>query len=154
MDQKEGEGTPLQCSNCKLWKANAAFADIQQHKNCINTRVCLRCKERRKCKGTCGSLKTVDDFTPTEWEHAAWPSSTSGRCNDCLRSGNWKCKKCKKKIPNIEFTMWMRAHPTSNPDRTTRCNACMVLEQARQREEEGIRRSNMAQVVVLSAERD
>jgi hypothetical protein len=53
-----------------------------------------------------------------------------------------------------EFTMWVEDHPACNPDTTTRCNACMVLEQERKRQEEEIRRSNLAQVVVLSAERD
>ena len=33
VDQKEDAGTPLQCSNCKLWKATAAFPETQRHKN-------------------------------------------------------------------------------------------------------------------------
>ena len=113
--------------------------------------MCLSCKERRRCKGTCQALKTKDEFTPGEWEHAAKPSSTSGRCTVCLRSGNWMCKSCKKKKPKMEFAMWTDAHPTSRPDRTTRCDSCMLLLQKQQQQEEEIRKSNMAQVVILSS---
>jgi len=82
-----------------------------------------------------------------EWEHAAWPSSTRGRCTACMHSGNWTCKKCKHKKPRTEFAMWMEANPASNQDATTRCDSCMLLLQERLRQEEAMRKSNMAQVV-------
>jgi len=31
--QKEEAGTPLECSNCKWWKANEAFPETQRHTN-------------------------------------------------------------------------------------------------------------------------
>jgi hypothetical protein len=98
-------------------------------------------------------LNTKEEFTPGEWEHAAKPSSTSGRCTECLRSGNWTCKNCKKKKPKMEFAMWTDAHPTSRPNATTRCDSCMALLEEQRRHKEEIRKSNMAQVVVLDSRR-
>ena len=50
--------------------------------------------------------------------------------------------------------MWMETHPTSHQNPTTRCNSCMVRLQEQQRQEAEIRKSNMAQVVILSARHD
>ena len=97
--QKEEAGTPLECSNCKLWKVNEAFPETQRHKNCINTRVCLSCKERRRCRGKCQALKTQEEFSTGEWEHALWPSSSRGFCTKCMTHGNWTCRQCKFKKP-------------------------------------------------------
>jgi len=152
VDQKVDAGTPLQCSNCKLWKAEAALqTNNKQHKNCIHTRVCMSCKERRRCKGPCEASKTEAEFTAGAWEHALKPSSTQGRCTDCMRLGNWTCKRCKKKKPKPELCMWTEAHPNSKQDTTTKCNTCMLLLQDQQRQEEEKRKSNMAHVVVSSA---
>ena len=71
-------GTPLECTNCGLWKSLDSFEEAQRHPNKINTRVCEDCVERRKCKGVCGEAKTQENFTAAEWQHARWPSYCAG----------------------------------------------------------------------------
>ena len=46
--------------------------------------------------------------------------------------------------------MWMKEHPTSNPDSTTRCNSCVILLREQQEQEKEMRKQRMAQVVILS----
>ena len=56
----------------------------------------------------------------------------------------------KKEAENGIF-LCTKANPNTHQKPTTRCDSCMLLLQERQRQEEEMRKSNMAQVVVLSA---
>ena len=47
--------------------------------------------------------------------------------------------------------MWMEALPLSKQDATTRCNSCTPPLREQQRQEEDLRKSNMAHVVFMSA---
>ena len=122
--KREEAGTPWECSYCGLWKADGAFSPEQCSKYRINTRVCLNCVERRRCKGTCAALKTRLEFTPGEWQHAAKPASTQGRCNDCVLRGQvqkW-CAGCEKKYPQKDhFTDHMWSH---RGDQERKCRKC------------------------------
>ena len=90
----KAEGTLLECTNCGLWKAEEAFTKERRHANCVNTRVCADCVERRPCVA-CGLPKEEDEFTKGEWEHAGKPNKDRGKCRDC-RSYNQDTKKCSK----------------------------------------------------------
>ena len=146
VEQRVEAGTPLECSNCKLWKANAAFPDKQHHKNCINTRVCFSCKERRRCRGTCQALKTQEEFEYWQWEQAKWPSSQQGFCKECMTHGWWTCLQCRNKKPKEEFEKWKNKQTNNKRNHgKARCNGCV---EENERAEQEIKRSNIEQVAM------
>ena len=98
----KAEGTPLECTMCCRWEPEDAFAERYRKPNSINTRVCNNCIERRVCRG-CGDAKIFTDFSPGEWEHAAYQASEQGKCRDCIKYNRQTkpCSKCKRngKVP-------------------------------------------------------
>ena len=83
-------GTPFECTNCGIWKAAEAF-DMSQHSaNCVNTKVCLACIERRICC-ECKEAKDEKSFTPGEWTNAR-KGKERGKCRGCM-TRNQEAKK-------------------------------------------------------------
>ena len=123
----EHRGTPLECINCGLWKAEAAFDPKYHHKNTINTRVCKECKERRLCRdesGGCGFAKEEDAFTPGEWFHAGVGTPGRGKCKKCiLRNARTKiCSSCDADLPRTAYIgnkMW------NANDELRKCKNCV-----------------------------
>jgi hypothetical protein len=127
VERKKREGTPLQCNACFLWKTETAFEVRNRHPNCINTRICCDCEERRRCK-RCGQHKCEKEFSASEWQHARWSSDRQGNCRDCaIRSGTgqWMCRGCRKQKDKGEFMTWLQTQKYKTQKKTSRCNTCV-----------------------------
>ena len=63
---------------------------------------------RRQCVGACQQLKTEAEFTPSEWQHAAWRNSR-GKCRQCMERsvGRWRCQACKILLATSSFSKWL-----------------------------------------------
>ena len=96
VELKKAEGTPWECTKCKLWLTAECFRPGQLTHNSTNTRVCKNCIERRTCR-VCNVWLEEHEFTAREWISAqhgpslARKSITDGKCKDCKRNGLLKC---------------------------------------------------------------
>jgi hypothetical protein len=122
VDKKKRLDTPLQCNTCYMWKAEIAFKVAQRHPNCINTRVCIDCVEKRRCK-ECGEAKIETEFAQGEWTRARWKVDR-GLCKDCSKKerGRWRCIECKTQKDSVAFSAWVAGHASTNKKR--RCDVC------------------------------
>ena len=126
-------GCPLQCNTCLLWKAEEGFKSGDLHPNCLNSRVCVDCIEKRECR-QCGLVLEQSEFTASAWQRAFRKSDKQGKCTRCARQlkGQWKCVECQNSFEKINFSIWLE--PRKNKKKThfnTRCNTCQQGQNAK-----------------------
>ena len=109
VERKQDSGTPYECMNWHLWKAEEAFNDVDLSYQRFR-RVCKDCDEKRLCRGGCGRHLSKGSFTDKEWMEAGKPdtkkSSRQGKSKDCMRRNVEKpeCLKCHEKKPKDELS--------------------------------------------------
>ena len=117
-----GAGCPWQCSVCKKWAPEDAFAGTAQTNSFRSfSRVCATCRQRKPCH-RCRRLLPEEDFNKS-----AWKTRNADRriCKGCLHKArnHWACARCKIGKENTLFRRYTRKHP-SRPNGTQVCDAC------------------------------
>ena len=80
---KRDAGTPFQCTQCQQWKEENGFSNTNRNFRTTNTRVCLRCVEKRLCAGTCAQWLPESGFSAHQWLCARRPSMKA-KCLTCM----------------------------------------------------------------------
>ena len=117
-----GAGCPWQCSVCKKWAPEDAFAGTAQTNSFRSfSRVCATCRQRKPCH-RCRRLLPEEDFNKS-----AWKTRNADRriCKGWLRKArdHWACARCKIGKEKTLFRRYTRKHP-SRPNGTQVCDAC------------------------------
>ena len=115
-------GCPWQCSVCRTWAPEDAFAGTAQTNSFRSfSRVCATCRQRKPCH-RCRRLLPEEDFNKS-----AWKTRNADRriCKGCLRKArdHWACARCKIGKDKTLFRRYTRKHP-SRPNGTQVCDAC------------------------------
>ena len=123
VSRKDREGTPYRCNACERWKSERCFASQALNVNCLQTRVCTACVEKRRCKGVCGLWLEEHEFTPSQWSRTAWNTTEQGKCKKCMqRDQQRRCSLCKAFKSRKEYANnWQWEH---KDDKTRKCQNC------------------------------
>ena len=86
------DGAPWQCSVCSCWREPGQFPTKHQRAQCSFYRVCLTCKEQKKCD------LCERDLEENQFSKPQWTRTRSGQrvCTACqkLQHGQWTCAVC------------------------------------------------------------
>ena len=119
------EGVPWQCSVCTCWREPAQFPAKHQRASCQFYRVCLTCKEHKKCD-LCERRLEEKEFSKPQWKR-----TRSGQrvCSACQTHGHWTCSVCKTRRLHAHFSNWTQSR-TSGCNGRQKCNICIKLTRA------------------------
>ena len=108
-------GEKKQCQWCGDWHPENMFDPKVWRCRDPSDLWCDSCKEKRQCRGECGEMKALHEFTVAEWKQAAKLSSQRGRCRKCENYSkdvrlcsvckerlNYKTRKCDKCSQGVE----------------------------------------------------
>ncbi|CAK9055079.1 unnamed protein product [Durusdinium trenchii] len=119
--------TPWQCSVCKAWQDEAAFAKQYARPQCTFYRVCHTCEVQKPCC-KCGVAKPASAFGAS-----AWKARNADRrcCKDCAVkvTGHWRCGVCSEQKAREHFSAWTRQSTRQNGKQ--RCNPCFQATEIR-----------------------
>ena len=119
--------TPWQCSVCKAWQDEAAFAEQYARPQCTFYRVCHTCEVQKPCC-KCGVAKPASAFGAS-----AWKARHADRrcCKDCAVkvTGHWRCGVCSEQKAREHFSAWTRQSTRQNGKQ--RCNPCVQATEIR-----------------------
>ena len=119
--------TPWQCSVCKAWQDEAAFAKQYARPPCTFYRVCHTCEVQKPCC-KCGVAKPASAFGAS-----AWKARHADRrcCKDCAVkvTGHWRCGVCSEQKAREHFSAWTRQSTRQNGKQ--RCNPCVQATEIR-----------------------
>ena len=119
--------TPWQCSVCKAWQDEAAFAEQYARPQCTFYRVCHTCEVQKPCC-KCGVAKPASAFGAS-----AWKARHADRrcCKDCAVkvTGHWRCGVCSEQKAREHFSAWTRQSTRQNGKQ--RCNPCFQATEIR-----------------------
>ena len=105
IQDKATSGTPWQCNNCKVWRAEANFPKKYHRPQCTYYRVCLTCEVRKEC-AKCGVRQAEAAFGA-----AAWKARHVDRrvCRGCAHKqrGWWQCHTCYVRKETSQFSTWL-----------------------------------------------
>ena len=125
---KRNAGTPFQCTQCQQWKEENGFSSTNRNFRTTNTRVCLRCVEKRLCTGKCAEWLPESRFSAHQWLCARRPNMKA-KCLTCMPNQHllWTCVKCNWKQPQEDFAQWTTKHADNAWLKRPICNWCMEL---------------------------
>ena len=95
-------GEPWQCSVCCCWRGPGQFPAKHQKPQCAFYRVCLTCKEQKKCD-LCERLLEEKEFSRPQWQRK---QARQRICTACQKSGKWTCYVCKTRRLRTHFSRW------------------------------------------------
>ena len=104
-------GEPWQCSVCCCWRGPAQFPAKHQKPQCAFYRVCLTCKEQKKCD-LCERLLEEKEFSRPQWQRK---QARQRICTACQKRGKWACYVCKTRRLRTHFSRWEKS---DGPDET------------------------------------
>ena len=118
----EQNGHPWQCYICKCWQPTTAFHGKWRSNGVSLLRVCLNCKETKRCQ-KCGERKEEADFSAAAWRTRNVCRHT---CKTCARKerGSWTCASCATSRPKRCFARYTRRRGAQHGDQT--CDACLA----------------------------
>ena len=114
---------------CSCWRGPDQFLAKHQRAQCAFYRVCVTCKEQKKCD-LCHRLLEEKEFSKGQWTR-----TQSGRqrvCAACQKHGQWRCSVCNTRRLQTYFSRWAQTHACGQNGRQ-KCNICLQLNPARQR---------------------
>ena len=120
-------GEPWQCSVCCCWRGPAQFPAKHQKPSCAFYRVCLTCKELKKCD-LCGQHLEEKNFSKGQWRRRQCGQRI---CTACQRKGHWTCSVCKRRVLQTHFSLWGGKHKGHHGRQ--QCNMCIHMKHAKQR---------------------
>ena len=120
-------GEPWQCSVCCCWRGPAQFPTKHQKASCAFYRVCLTCKELKKCD-LCDQLLEEKEFSKAKWLRTRCGQRV---CTACQKRGQWTCSVCKTRRLQTHFSLWGKNHKGQHGEQ--QCNICIHMKRARQR---------------------
>ena len=121
-------GEPWQCSVCCCWRGPGQFPAKHQKPQCAFYRVCLTCKEQKKCD-LCERLLEEKEFSRPQWQRK---QARQRICTACQKSGKWTCYVCKTRRLRTHFSRWEKKR-RSGRDGRQKCNICINIKHAGQR---------------------
>ena len=126
------DGAPWQCSVCSCWREPALFPAKHQRAQCQFYRVCLTCKEQKKCD-LCERLLEEKEFSKPQWK-PQWKRTRSGQrvCAACQKRGQWTCFVCGARRLPTHFSRWAQTR-TTGQDGRQKCNICIDMKHAGKR---------------------
>ena len=145
------DGEPWQCSVCSSWREPAQFPAKHQRAQCQFYRVCLTCKEQKKCE-LCERLLEEKEFGKPQWKR-----KRSGQrvCTACQKRGQWTCFVCKTRRLRTHFSRWTQTR-TCGQNGRQKCNICINMKHAGRRTHARLqrRRRKVAEEKVAQVLRD
>ena len=121
-------GEPWQCSVCCCWRGPAQFPAKHQKPQCAFYRVCLTCKEIKKCN-LCDRFLEEKEFSKTQWLRTQCGQRV---CTVCQKRGQWTCLVCKTRRLQTHFSLWAKNRKCGQDGRQ-QCNICIRMKHAGQR---------------------
>ena len=121
------DGQPWQCSVCSCWRGPAHFAAKHQKAQCTFYRVCMTCKEQKKCD-LCDRLLEEKEFSKGQWLRTQRGQRV---CTACQKRGQWTCSVCKTRRLQTHFSQWAKNHKGQHGRQ--QCNICIHMMHARER---------------------
>ena len=122
------DGVPWQCSVCSCWRGPAEFPAKHQRAQCAFYRVCVTCKEQKKCD-LCERLLEEKMFSQAQWKRK---QSGQRVCTECQKRGQWTCYVCKTRRLQAHFSRWGK-NRRCRQDGRQKCNICINMTHAGQR---------------------
>ena len=120
-------GEPWQCSVCCCWQGPAQFPAKHQRAQCAYYRVCMTCKEQKKCD-LCGQHLEEKEFSKPQWKRKRGQRV----CTACQKRGQWTCSVCKTRRLQTHFSHWAQTR-TCGQNGRQKCNICLNMKHAGQR---------------------
>lgn len=105
-----------------MWHAAQNFSTRQQNSRCVFFRVCLSCEAKKQCC-LCKAHLPVDAFGPSAWKRRDRDRQVCLRCQKKTR-GRWLCSTCRQKLPQTQFTTYLRKRTCVEPNGRQECNRC------------------------------
>ena len=137
----EQSGHPWQCCMCKCWQPTAAFRGKWRSNGAALLRVCLNCKETKRCY-TCRQPKEEADFSAAAWCRRDRCRQT---CKTCSRKerGCWTCASCATSRLKRHFGRYSRQR-RGGPHGDQTCDTCLAerdLKRTARRSQERLART-------------